>query len=77
MYVYPAGFFPDRRYVVDPKLCFVVMPFETSWSSQVFATIRSTVEGLGYRCLRADEDHGSIVLRDVWDRIKRSRVYRG
>lgn len=69
MHVYPAGFFMDRRYVVDPKLCFLLMPFEQRWSSRVFATVCSTVEGFGYRCMRADEDRGSIVLRDIWDRI--------
>jgi len=69
MHVYPAGFFPDRRYVVDPALCFVLMPFEQPWSARVFATVRATVEDMGYRCLRADEDHGSIVLQDIWHRI--------
>lgn len=69
MHIYPAGFLTDRRYVIDPELCFLLMPFERPWSSRVFATVRSTVEGFGYRCLRADEDRGSIVLRDIWDRI--------
>lgn len=69
MYVYPAEFFEDRRYRVDTRLCFVLMPFSEPWSDGVHAAIQSAVTDAGYSCRRADDDVGRIVLRDVWRRI--------
>lgn len=69
MFVYPAEFFEDRVYKVNPRLCFVLMPFTEPWSDGVYVAIRSAVGGADFECRRADDDLGRIILRDIWERI--------
>ena len=69
MHVYPISFFEDRRFKIDPKLCFVLMPFSEPWSKRVHSAIKEIVESLGYNCRRADDMYGRVILGDVWQSI--------
>lgn len=69
MHVYPISFFEDRRFKIDPKLCFVLMPFKEPWSERVHNAIKEIVEELGYNCRRADDLYGRVILWDVWQSI--------
>jgi hypothetical protein len=66
VHVYPPAFFDDHDYQIDSRLCFVVMPFTASWSDQIYGEIKTTVAECGYRCRRADEFYGRVVLGDIW-----------
>jgi hypothetical protein len=55
---------------IDPKLCFVLMPFSESWSNRVYyKLIRKAVEDLDLQCIRADNLTGQIIIEDIWTKI--------
>lgn len=65
--------FTSRISQIDPKLCFVLMPFKESWSDRVYAKyIRDNIEALGLQCLRADNLTGRIFIEDIWTKINQS-----
>jgi hypothetical protein len=66
MHVYPSVFLENRRFQINPKLCFVLMPFSEPWSNRIYKTLKNIIEPLGYECRRADETYGHIVLSDIW-----------
>ncbi|MCZ8023867.1 MAG: hypothetical protein O9282_14845 [Flavobacterium sp.] len=45
------------------------MPFSEKWSNDIFKIIKTTVENLGYQCLRADDLNGQIIIEDIWIKI--------
>jgi hypothetical protein len=58
---------------INSNLCFVLMPFTQEWSKRVYEKyIQSSIEKLGYQCLRADELNGQIVMEDVWVNINQA-----
>lgn len=69
MYIHPVSFFSDTNFRLDPRACFVIMPFSAPWSSRVFKIIRTIVEAEGFTCRRADDYYGRVVLDDVWKRL--------
>ena len=69
MQIHPSGFFEDQNYRINPKLCFIIMPFVEEWSSRTFSILKEIVEGLGYECKRADDLYGKIILKDIWQQI--------
>jgi hypothetical protein len=69
MNVQPSGFFESSAYKVDPRLCFVIMPFTRQWSDRVYGIIKQVLKRLNLKCIRADQVHGKIVLRDIWRQI--------
>lgn len=61
---------------VDPKLCFVIMPFKPHRQfDKVYSRIRSAVRAVGMKCVRSDGvfDSRAIIL-DIWENIRKSRV---
>lgn len=72
VHVYPVDFFEDKQYSIDPKLCFIIMPFGAIWSDRIYKTIEEIVSGTGFKCIRADMSYGRVVLSDVWEQINRS-----
>jgi len=72
MQVYPVDFFTGREFVVEPDLCFVLMPFTAPWSRRTYDVIKDTIEGLNLRCVRADDFYGKVVLSDIWELINRA-----
>ena len=59
---------------VESDLVSVMMPFDASFAA-VHAAIRDAVEGMGMRCLRADDiwEHDAII-QDIVSLISRSRI---
>ncbi len=50
-------------------MCFVIMPFTETWSDRIYKLLKKIVNSLGYECIRADDVYGSIVLKDIWQKI--------
>ena len=59
---------------LDPKLCFVLMPFEEKYRPVYEDHLRPTIESAGLRCQRADEVAGvTRITWDIWERINSAR----
>jgi hypothetical protein len=59
--------FHSRVTSINPKLCFVLMPFSTEWSERVYRNmIRKNIENLGIQCLRADDLSQQNIIESVW-----------
>ncbi len=69
MHIHPVDFFEDKHFRINPKLCFVLMPFTEKWSNRVYRVIKEIVEDLGFECKRADEYYGKVVLSDIWQAL--------
>jgi hypothetical protein len=61
--------FQGRGYSPREDQVFVIMPFSPKWSKIVWETIKSTITGLQFRCLRSDEQYGQQILEDIWSGI--------
>jgi hypothetical protein len=59
---------------IEPDLCFLLMPFSEPWSNDVWSLIDTIVIASGFRCERADETHGRVVMQDIWNGIARAAV---
>jgi hypothetical protein len=66
--------FSSGGHVVEPDLCFVLMPFDPEFSS-IFDEIKAVVHDYaGLRCLRADDLHTpNRITDDIWNYIQRAR----
>ncbi len=65
-----------RQFDQDEDLCFLLMPFSEPWSNDVWALIKSiieSVEGCNYRCQRADEKDGRVIMDDIWEGINKAK----
>jgi hypothetical protein len=69
MQIYPSHFFEDQRYRIDPKLCFVIMPFVEPWSKRTFLMLKEVIEDVGFKCTTAEDFQGRLVLKDIWSKI--------
>lgn len=63
-----------RDFIVEEDLCFLLMPFNEPWSNDVWSLIDGLVKASGYRCSRADEKDGRIVMDDIWEGICKARI---
>jgi hypothetical protein len=72
--------FRKREFEPDPKLCFVLMPFDEQDArrkpfKQIYRTIRSTVRRAKLKCKRADEIFGvKPIVQDIWESINRAEL---
>ncbi|HYF93972.1 MAG TPA: Hsp70 family protein [Symbiobacteriaceae bacterium] len=67
--------FGGGHFTVDPKLCFVLMPFAEAFRPIYQDHIRPVVQKAGFTCLRADEIRGTnIISQDIWENINRARL---
>lgn len=57
---------------IDKNICFVLMPFKEPWSNEIYKLIKSTIESLGFQCLRADDLNGQIIIEDIWIKINQA-----
>lgn len=64
--------FKSKISSIDRNICFVLMPFKESWSDEIFKLIKSSVESLGFQCLRADDLNGQIIIEDIWIKINQA-----
>jgi len=72
MHVYPLPFLEDRPSAIQPDLCFVIMPFTRPWSARIYKMLRELVEAEGFKCQRADDLYGRVVLTDIWRGLNRA-----
>lgn len=67
--------FKSRIATIELKLCFVLMPFNESWSDRVYKSyIRENIESMGFQCLRADNLNGMIIMEDIWVNIYQASI---
>lgn len=57
---------------IDKNICFVLMPFKETWSNEIYKLIKTTIESLGFQCLRADDLNGQIIIEDIWIKINQA-----
>jgi hypothetical protein len=67
LFIFPI--FTERDFVPDPKLVFVLMPFDEPWSDRIWEMLQETSASKGLRIERADNRYGPIVMEDVWSGI--------
>lgn len=67
--------FGGATFSPDPKLCFVLMPFEEKLKVIYIDHIKPTISALGLTCVRADDVFGTRqVVIDIWESINRAKV---
>lgn len=68
-------FFRSRITHVDPRLCFVLMPFKEHWSKRIFEKyLRGNMEPFGFQCMKADSLSGHIIIEDIWAKINQAAL---
>lgn len=72
--------FRNREFEPDPKLCFVLMPFDKPRTRskpfmRVYKAIKAAVRKAGLKCKRSDEIfRASIIVQDVWEYINKATL---
>ena len=66
--------FVGRDYKIEPKLCFVLMPFSEKWSDRIWRHIEEIVLSNGFICKRADNLYGNNILTDIWSAINCAEI---
>jgi nucleoside 2-deoxyribosyltransferase len=68
--------FRGRDFRVDPRSCFVLMPFKEPWSERIWRHhIKPTVESLDLSCKRADDILSTnVIIEDIWEAINQSNI---
>lgn len=66
--------FEKSEIKIDPKLCFVIMPFNDKLNPIYESIIKPVLKDLKYNPLRADEIFTSKpIIEDIWQNIKKSK----
>lgn len=66
--------FTGRNFLVEPDLCFVLMPFRDDLRPVYDDHIRPVIEGLSLRCQRADDIfRHTAIIEDIWESINKAR----
>ena len=63
-----------QSFDVEPDLCFLLMPFSEPWSDAVWRLIGRIVTQAGFRCERADEKDGRVIMDDIWQGVNKARL---
>lgn len=67
--------FGPARFLPDPRLCFVIMPFANDLDSIYHDIIKPCVESMGMVCRRSDEIRSNnAIVRDIWKSICEARL---
>ncbi|MDP2691093.1 MAG: hypothetical protein Q8O95_01650 [bacterium] len=67
--------FGPASYKIDPKLVFVLMPFEKKLTKNYKSIIKPTVESKDLICRRADDfKTNKVVLNDIWKALCEARI---
>lgn len=67
--------FGESKLIVEPELCFVLMPFSTHLTPIYSDHIKSVCNQLNLKCLRADDIFSnSSIIEDIWCQINKARV---
>ena len=74
--MYAKEYFKSTKFIADPGLCFVLMPFAPAFNA-AWETIRDTVGNPPFNLLvrRADDiDTPGYIMSDVWQNIAQARL---
>lgn len=63
-----------RDFIIDNKLCFIVMPFNFEWSDTVFSYVEQIVTKFNLNTRRADSVTGHIIMEDIWRLLNQARL---
>jgi len=67
--------FRKGQFKIDPRLCFVLMPFDDSFKPIYDKVIKLTVEEADLDCKRADDIFGTNpIIEDIWEYINKARI---
>ena len=70
---YPRDFFRERGRI-DPKLCFLLIPFKDEFQG-IRKAIEPIVQDSGFKLVGADDIHRpGVIHADIWDHIQRAAV---
>jgi len=71
---HPSQFFV-RKHPTEGGLCLVLMPITVDLRAIYEFVIKPFIEGLGMRCLRADELYGNEpIMNDIWTAVQRAEL---
>lgn len=74
MFVLANPIWKTKKFVVDPKLCFVLMPFKEKFSDDIWELLQEIIPSSGLNPVRADDLFGSNVMEDIWISINQARL---
>jgi hypothetical protein len=67
--------FSKDKFIVNPKLCFVLMPFKTDLNPVYTDHIKKVLEALEMTCRRADDIFSNApIIEDIWESINQARI---
>lgn len=72
MYVNPI--WRGRNFRVNPKLCFVLMPFKKRYSDRMWRILQQIIRRAGMTPKRADNFTGRLIMEDIWAGINQARI---
>jgi hypothetical protein len=64
----------NRKFIMDPKLCFILMPFNEPFSNYMWKMLKDIIKTTGLNPVRADDLVGSIIMEDIWSSINQARL---
>jgi hypothetical protein len=66
--------FPKRKFKIDKKLCFVLMPFDKRYDSIYRDVILPVTDELGFGAIRSDDIFDvKPIMRDIWENINTAK----
>ena len=66
--------FRGRRFELDERMAFVIMPFGEKWSERIWRMVRKVCSSCGLQAVRADDLFGHDIMEDIWRSIMQSSV---
>ena len=68
-------YFQERRFELDSRRCFVIMPFRPEWANRIYnRVLKPTCEACDLDVVRADDMFGHEVMEDVWRALNEAFV---
>lgn len=74
MFIVANALWKTRKFISDPKLCFVLMPFTEKFSPYIWKLLQEIICASGLKPVRADDLFGSNVMEDIWISINQARL---
>ncbi|MGH2487912.1 MAG: hypothetical protein ACRDHE_18070, partial [Ktedonobacterales bacterium] len=73
--VRPIPLFSRRKFIVNNRLCFVLMPFAEAFRGLYDGVIKTAVESVDLECLRADDiGRSGVIVSQIWESLMEARV---
>lgn len=65
-------YFANENYVVDEKLCVVIMPFNNDWSNDIYEVFKEAATEFEF--WRSDEEYrDDIIIQTIWKKINEAQ----